>query len=563
MKVYNFQKTNKIPPKLSIVLIDWSCRESLHVLDYLSNQKVPRNEYEVIWVEYYSRRSAEIDKRLRECESSGKPPVVDKWIIMEMPESAYFHKHLMYNVGIVASEGKIITTFDSDAMVMPTFVESVIKEFERDPNIVLYLDEVRNHNTQFYPFNYPSTEEVEAGAVNWSRKHRTTTGILDEDDPFHTRNYGGCTCALREDLINIGGADEHVDFLGYICGPYDFGFRLVNAGKKEIWHQKELLYHVWHPGSVGVDDYMGPHDGYNMSSIAMDSLMTKRVMPIVENPVTKMFRLGKGDEIDLEHLLLEMVSEDRIKDWVIDENKRLISSGRAAFYRGEYDEALKCWEEVLKNVPDEKVFLSEMGWAYYHKSSYDKALSIFNEVTKQDENNLRALKGQAWTNLRIGNFKESINKFHEYLQFKKYFTKNDLRDSFRELGWAYCHNRCFEEAIQSFEKALKNSYSSDKPALQDVFRGLGWTYYHKGDFDKAINSFRLAVKNINPADKGLMQNACDGLNSAYQAKNGKGNEKRVRFIVFKTKLINKINNKTKSCLRLAKSLYKNLFKAPK
>jgi len=65
--------------------------------------------------------------------------------------------------------------------------------------------------------------------------------LLDKADPLHTRNYGACMSALREDLVDIGGADEHLDYLGHICGPYEMTFRLVNAGRKEIWHPKNFF----------------------------------------------------------------------------------------------------------------------------------------------------------------------------------------------------------------------------------------------------------------------------------------------------------------------------------
>ena len=175
---------------------------------------------------------------------------MDQWIILGMPSNVYFHKHLMYNIGIVSGRGKIITVCDSDAMVAPTFVESIIESFEEDRNIVLHMDEVRNIDKKFYPFNYPSIEEViSEGCINW--KDGKTTGLLDQEDILHTRNYGACMAALREDLINIGGADEHIDYLGHICGPYEMTFRLVNAGKKEVWHQEEFLYHTWHTGQAG------------------------------------------------------------------------------------------------------------------------------------------------------------------------------------------------------------------------------------------------------------------------------------------------------------------------
>jgi cellulose synthase/poly-beta-1,6-N-acetylglucosamine synthase-like glycosyltransferase len=179
--LYNNKVVNS--PKVSIILLDWSCRKSFHSLDYLSNQTVPKNQYEVIWIEYYSRRSHEIEKRLKECEKLGKSPIVDKWIVMGMPDDIYYHKHLMYNIGIVASCGEIVTFCDSDAIFSPTFVESIIEAFNKDRNIVLHMDEVRNIDRRYYPFNYPSLEEVlSTECINW--KDGKTTGLLDKERPL-------------------------------------------------------------------------------------------------------------------------------------------------------------------------------------------------------------------------------------------------------------------------------------------------------------------------------------------------------------------------------------------
>ncbi|MGA2916339.1 MAG: flippase-like domain-containing protein [Sedimentisphaerales bacterium] len=334
-----FEHKSQTSPKLSIVLVDWSCRDSFHILDYLNKQAVSREQYEIIWIEYYNRRSQEIERALAECERQGKPPVVDKWIIMDMPDDTYYHKHLMYNVGIVASLGKIVCVCDSDAIVGPTFVESIINTFEKNNGIVLHLDEVRNINKRFYPFNYPSREEIiNSGCINF--KDGKTTGLLDETDPIHTRNYGACMCALRRDLIDIGGADEHEAYFGHICGPYDMTFRLVNAGKREIWHQKEFLYHTWHPGMDGIDNYLGPHDGNNMSIIALETRSSGRVLPLVENPAIKICRTA-CETILYDSLLAQCIPELEIVGW------KRVSTGPL---NGEYQAIPKSTNKTSKYV---------------------------------------------------------------------------------------------------------------------------------------------------------------------------------------------------------------------
>lgn len=272
-------------PKISLILLDWSVRESFHLLHYLSKQDVQRDLFEVVIIEYYSRVSDAIQKFEDQ---------VDTWMLLEMPESCYYHKHLMYNCGIVLSKGDICVICDSDAMVKEGFIRTILEEFQQDPRLVLHLDQFRNMRRDFYPFNYPSFDAVlGAGCIN--NVDGKTKGVVDIEDPIHTRNYGACMCARREDLIAIGGADEHIDYLGHICGPYDMTFRLANNGLREIWHQSEFMYHTWHPGQAGVDNYLGPHDGRHVSTTALEALTSKRTMPLLENGAIRMLRTGTAN----------------------------------------------------------------------------------------------------------------------------------------------------------------------------------------------------------------------------------------------------------------------------
>lgn len=318
-----FNNDDRDSPEVSIILLDWSCRESFHIIDYLEKQTIPKTHYEVIWIEYFDRRAPQIEAALERSRLSGKPPIVDRWVVMNIPKNAYYHKHLMYNLGIILSRGKIVAICDSDAIVRETFVERIIGAFEFDSNIVLHLDQVRNNDRRFYPFNYPTVEDViGGGCINWH--NGKTTGLWDSEDILHTRNYGACMAARREDLVAIGGADEHMDYLGHVCGPYEMTFRLVNDGKREVWHSEEFLYHVWHPGQAGEKNYVGPHDGRHVSTRALRAKFTGRIIPFVENSALRKLRLGKPPPA-LEQILPLVVSEERLQSWSINNLPKLKS----------------------------------------------------------------------------------------------------------------------------------------------------------------------------------------------------------------------------------------------
>lgn len=356
-------------PRVSLVLLDWSVRESFHLLHYLSEQSVPRDQFEVIIIEYYSTVSPAI-KKFEEH--------VDQWILLEMPQSAYYHKHLMYNVGIIHSYGDIVVVCDSDTMVSPRFIETIIESFDNAADgLVLHMDQFRNNRKDLYPFCYPSIETVLGpGCIN--NTNGKTTGLARVHDILHTRNYGACFCAKKEDLIAIGGADEHIDFVGHICGPYDFTFRLINHGRHERWHGEEFIYHTWHPGQDGVDNYLGPHDGRNVSTTSLNALITRRVQPHVINPaIAQLQKNNNADVNQLADLLIsgyvrqatnsEFLSDNaQVKNYAANSYVELSSAGFVAqktqngYSVKPLIEAVEKNSRELKSLEDVTQFLTKM-----------------------------------------------------------------------------------------------------------------------------------------------------------------------------------------------------------
>lgn len=282
--------------KVSVILIDWSVRESFHAVDYLNKQTIPRQDYEIMWVEYYNRRP----KPLQDYVAQGN---IDKWIVLN--KTGMYFKHLMYNEGIVASAGEIIVICDSDATFSPTFIESIVTAFDEHKNedIILYLEEVRSNNRRFYPFRYVPWKDIwktvmeMPGRINWDYTYNKPKGLITNYDIIHQRNYGACFCATRNSIIEVSGYDEYPSYYCFLCGPYELGWRLVNKGYREIWHQSEWLLHVWHPGVRPKLDIMGESDGRGVNSTALEIRKTGSVFPLVENE--KIMNLRTGGKSDV------------------------------------------------------------------------------------------------------------------------------------------------------------------------------------------------------------------------------------------------------------------------
>ncbi len=283
-------------PHISFVLMDWGCRESFHTIEYLNNQTVPRDSYEIIWIEYYNRKPTRIADLINQYKKRGLESPINTWIVMGRPKGEVFRKHWVNNIGILHAKGEIVCFIDSDAITSPTVVDTIIREFEDNPDVILYSEEIRTPDKSFYPFGYPNPQEIIPTAVNMRNgvpvaMRNFRSGLLADPSLIHCRNYGACFSARKEDLIRIGGWDEHDDYAGYIAGPYEMSLRMELTGKREVWSHFELLYHVPHPGNSGIDNYSGPHDGKGVSSTAMKILETKRIFPLVENKDIKAMRL--------------------------------------------------------------------------------------------------------------------------------------------------------------------------------------------------------------------------------------------------------------------------------
>src|SRR6476646_1574498 len=90
---------NTIKPKISVVLIDWGVRESFHSLEYLNRQTAHRDDYELVWVEFYGRKPPELS---RMAAVPGRP-MLDQWVVLGYPEDLVYHKHRAYNAWLLAA----------------------------------------------------------------------------------------------------------------------------------------------------------------------------------------------------------------------------------------------------------------------------------------------------------------------------------------------------------------------------------------------------------------------------------------------------------------------------
>jgi NAD(P)-dependent dehydrogenase (short-subunit alcohol dehydrogenase family) len=458
-------KSDNARPKISLILLDWSCRESFHIFHYLRRQSAPRADFEVIWVEFYGRRPEEIAAVAAE----PAPGILDQWVVMNVGEQSYYHKHAAYNVGIAAARGEIVCIMDSDAFMGPDFIANVIKAFDEDPDMALHVDEVRNVERRHYPFDYPPVEEVLAGeCINWTGT--TTTGLADQKTPLYTRNYGACLFARRDAVIAIGGADEHLDYMGHVCGPYDLTFRLVNAGKREVWHPTEFIYHCWHPGTDGDNNFIGPHDGRNNSTRALNARDTGRQLPFLENPAIQKLREAEGTPPSFEDLAPLLLTEQRTQSWRFSQEKQLLSRCRQAYYASRWEEAVQIFES-MEEKPEQADFLAEMARALFISGRQDAASPLLRKVIELDPANRIAANTIGWSLRNAGLHQKALHWFDAALDQVSFPEPGIHSEVLRGRAWTLLALGLHKEAAQAFRSAIEATPSSSTAIVEELRRG--------------------------------------------------------------------------------------------
>lgn len=234
--------------KVSVVLNDWSVRESFHGIDTLACQTWPRDGVEIVWAEQFDRAAPAVVERARR-------GLVDQHLVLGDPPSKIMNKHRLWNEAVLATSGDVVVIGDSDVIFPERFVETVARFFDQHDRAFLHFDEIRSGCRRFYPFPGATTDEVMAAGelLNWDERLGTTRGLapavdaLPFDERQFVRNYGAFLCLRRDDWLRMGGLDEHEVFCGLSNGPYELSARLLHAGFEERWERRVLPIHTWHP----------------------------------------------------------------------------------------------------------------------------------------------------------------------------------------------------------------------------------------------------------------------------------------------------------------------------
>jgi tetratricopeptide (TPR) repeat protein len=156
------------------------------------------------------------------------------------------------------------------------------------------------------------------------------------------------------------------------------------------------------------------------------------------------------------------------------------------------------------------VNLNALGTAYFEFGDYEKALKQYQNVTQLEPENAAGYDNVGSVYSRMGKYEESIGAYQKALQIQPY------AGTYSNLATAYFYLKKYPEAVQGFEKAQEMSPGDETVAgnLADAYRWAGQKDKANANYDKAI---ALAYKQlqVNPRDATTM-----GHMALYYAKKG-------------------------------------------
>ncbi len=213
-----FQGTKK--PKISVIMVDGSFRERFHAVDSFGSQSLTPENYEIIWIEFYSRVTPELKAKIGQYSNAR---------ILTLNRDGIYHSSFCFNAGIQASRGDVVFIPDADVIAENTFLEQAYQDHQKNPKLVMY----------FFCKEEPHADHT----GNLSLEHLKKVCRLT-----NPQNFGGCLSVRKRWLLHINGYEQHPLFgTGFHANGLDVYTRFKNLGLHVRWHPALMLYHPWHP----------------------------------------------------------------------------------------------------------------------------------------------------------------------------------------------------------------------------------------------------------------------------------------------------------------------------
>jgi protein O-mannosyl-transferase len=162
--------------------------------------------------------------------------------------------------------------------------------------------------------------------------------------------------------------------------------------------------------------------------------------------------------------------------------------GAALAKKGQIDEAIRQYQEVIRLKPDYVEAYNNLGYVLGEKGQIDEAIRQFQETLRLKPDHADAHNNLGAGLVGKGRIDEAIRQLQEAIQLKP-----DNADAHNNLGLALARQGQTDAAIRQFQEALRLN-----PDYAQAHYNLGIILSVKGQVDGAISQFQEAIR-LRPA----------------------------------------------------------------
>jgi tetratricopeptide (TPR) repeat protein len=161
-----------------------------------------------------------------------------------------------------------------------------------------------------------------------------------------------------------------------------------------------------------------------------------------------------------------------------------VKRGLQYFRKGEYDRAIRDYDEAIRLNPKDPIAFNNRGDTYAHKGDTDRAIRDFDEVIRLDPKIAIAFSNRGVLYGRKGDNDRAIRDHEEAIRL-------DPKDaiSLHYRGIAYANKGESDRAIRDYDEAIRLD-----PKFAAALESRGNAYLKKGDNDRAIRDLDEAIR---------------------------------------------------------------------
>lgn len=153
----------------------------------------------------------------------------------------------------------------------------------------------------------------------------------------------------------------------------------------------------------------------------------------------------------------------------------------------QYNEALKCTEELLKENDKDAEIYYYIGNIYSSSKKYNESIEYYDKTIKLNPENKKAYNNRALSKNDIGKYDEALEDIKKALELNT--DNKDLYIYYDNLGLIKSNMGEHDEAIKDFNRAIELNNKYD-----NVYNNRGCTYLILEKYDEAIEDFTKAIK---------------------------------------------------------------------